>query len=275
MTDSFQGKVAVVIGCSDERGTGWAVAEALAAAGAKLVVGARNMKKLQVLADKIGGTAVRCDIANEEQVTEVADAAVRVYGGLDIAVNCAFTGTASMIVDVDRSVLQEAMEANFFGNVFFVQKMARAIGSDGSIIIMSAMSTLTPNAPLFPYAAGKAAADCLVRFAAIEYGPRNIRVNSVLPGPILTASIAEILAAPGAMAVFERETPLKRVGYPADFVNAILWLAGPAFVTGLNLPVCGGMQLARLPYFHEIPGLNQDDLPIVAKARGIVDGTAP
>lgn len=64
----LEGKVAVVLGASAEGGTGWGIAEALAAAGAKVVVGARSLAPLQRLADNIGGTAVACDAGDEVQV---------------------------------------------------------------------------------------------------------------------------------------------------------------------------------------------------------------
>lgn len=67
----------------------------------------------------------------------------------------------------------------------------------------------------------------------------------------------ELFGNPLVRAVFEKEVPLGRLGYPADFANAVLWLAGSAFVTGLNLPVCGGNQLTRFPTMSEMPGAGQ------------------
>jgi NAD(P)-dependent dehydrogenase (short-subunit alcohol dehydrogenase family) len=255
MTQNLNGKVAVVVGCSASLGTGWNVATALAAAGAKVVVGARSFSRLQELARKIDGTAVACDIADELQVEKVAQTAVATYGRLDIAVNAAGLADQSSVAEVTTQNLQRAVDINFFGNVYFVKHMAKAIDRDGSIVIISSLSTTHPMAPFFAYACAKSATDCLVRYAAKEYGPRNIRINSILPGPIMSDMTKEIYAQPGYVSALEREIPLGRIGYPEDFANAVLWLAGPAYVTGLNIPVCGGIQLGRFPYTDELPGM--------------------
>lgn len=249
------GKVAVVTGCSASRGTGWHVATTLAAAGAKVVVAARSSKPLQELAKRINGTAVVCDIADESQVAKVAETALSVYGHLDMAVNAAGLADQGSIAEVTGAQLQRAVEINFFGNTYFVKHMAKAIDRDGSIVIISSLSTTHPMAPFFAYACAKSATDCLVRYAAREYGPRNIRVNSVLPGPIRSDMTYEVFAQPGYVAALEREIPLGRIGEPADFSDAVMWLVGPAYVTGLNIPVCGGIQLTRFPYPDEIPGM--------------------
>jgi NAD(P)-dependent dehydrogenase (short-subunit alcohol dehydrogenase family) len=247
-------KVAVVLGASAEGGTGWAIAEALAAQGAKVVVGARSFAPLQRLASRIGGTAVACDAGNESQVKALAKAALDTYGRVDIAVNSAGLPVMTLVADTTQEHLDNAVRVNFFGNVYFVKYMAEAIGSNGSIVLISSMSTTHPVFPHYAYACAKAASDCLVRYAALEYGPRNIRVNSILPGPIKSEMAREAFADPRFEAAYEREIPLRRVGYPEDYPNTVLWLAGPSFVSGLNLQVNGGNQLTRFPYLDELPG---------------------
>jgi NAD(P)-dependent dehydrogenase (short-subunit alcohol dehydrogenase family) len=251
----LDGKVAVVLGASASKGTGWAVAETLAAQGAKVVVGARSLAPLKTLAEKIGGTAVQCDVSKEDHVANAADVAVKTYGKLDIAVNAAGLAGQGLINDVTQEDLRSAVELNYFSNVYVVKHMARAIGSDGSITIISSLSTTHPMLPLFSYACAKAAVDCLVKYAALEYGPKNIRVNTILPGPIMSDMTADIYAQPGYVEALEREIPLGRIGYPQDFADAVLWIAGGAYVTGLNIPVCGGIQLARFPFQDELPGM--------------------
>ena len=251
--NELTGKVAVVIGCSASRGTGWHVAETLAAAGAKVVVAARSFDKVEELARKIGGTAVACDVSDEQQVIDVAKTAVSTYGRLDMAVNAAGLADQSSVMNADTANMQRAIEINYFGNVYFVKHMAEAIGSNGSIVIISSLSTTHPMAPFCAYACAKSATDCMVRYAAMEYGARNIRINSILPGPIMSDMTHDAFSQPGFVEALEHEIPLKRIGYPADFSNAVLWLVGPAYVTGLNIPVCGGIQLARFPYPDEVP----------------------
>lgn len=250
----LSGQVAVVLGASAEGGTGWDIAETLAANGAKVVVAARTLTELERLATKIGGTAIRCDAGSEAAIQALAKAVIDTYGRLDIAVNSAGLPVMSMISDMTIEHLESAARVNFYGATFFIKYMAEAIGQDGSIIFISSMSTTHPVFPHIAYAATKSAADCIVRYAALEYAGRNIRVNSILPGAINSDMAKDAFADPAYSAVFEREIPLGRVGLPSDFSNAVLWLAGPSFVTGLNLQVNGGNQLTRLPRLDEVPG---------------------
>jgi NAD(P)-dependent dehydrogenase (short-subunit alcohol dehydrogenase family) len=247
------GKVAVVLGASAEGGTGWAIAEALAAQGAKVVVGARSLEPLQRLAARIGGKAVACDAGNEDQVAALAKAALDNYGRLDVAVNSAGLPVMMLIDKTQQADLEAAIRINFYGNVYFVRHMAAAIGSNGSIVIISSMSATHPVFPHYAYACSKAAADCLVRYAALEYGARGIRVNSILPGAIQSEMAREAFATPGFEAAYLREIPLERVGQPEDFANAVLWLAGPSYITGVNLQVNGGNHLTRFPKLSELP----------------------
>src|SRR5574337_896220 len=133
----FSGKVAVVLGASAVGGTGWVTAEALAAHGAKVVVAARSYEPLKKLADRIGGTAVRCDAGDEAQVAAVAEAALKTYGKLDIAVNSAGQPITGLIADMTPEKLEAGVRGNYFSHVYFVKHMAEAIGSNGSIVIIS------------------------------------------------------------------------------------------------------------------------------------------
>jgi len=250
----LQGKVAAVLGASAEGGTGWAIAEALADAGAKVLVGARSHAPLEVLAERIGGMAQVCDVRSEAQVAALATAALERYGQLDIAVNAAGLPVMGLIDDLDDESLHSALSVNYLGNVYFVRHMARAIGTGGSITLVTSLSTTHPLLPHVAYACAKAGTDCLVRYAAMEYGPRNIKVNSIQPGPILSDMSRTLFEDRNMMRVFEKEIPMGRIGYPKDFADAAVWLSGPAYITGANLPICGGNQLGRFPYMNELPG---------------------
>jgi NAD(P)-dependent dehydrogenase (short-subunit alcohol dehydrogenase family) len=250
---SFDEKIAVVLGASAENGTGWAIAEALAEAGAKVVVGARQMDGLTKLAERIDGTPKACDATSEDQVSALINTAVQTYGRLDIAINAAGGGVRSLIADITPELLERALDLNFRANVYFTRHAAAAMRDGGSIILFSSISASNTWLPLFAYACAKAASDCLVRYAALEYGPRNIRVNSILPGGITSDLGKAFFDIPGVTESFEKEIPLGRLGHPRDFVNAALWLAGPAFTTGLNLQINGGHHLNRLPFIDEMP----------------------
>jgi NAD(P)-dependent dehydrogenase (short-subunit alcohol dehydrogenase family) len=160
----------------------------------------------------------------------------------------------SMIADIEQVDLDMAVRVNLFGNFYFIKHMARAIGQNGSIVIISSISAVQPILPHVAYAAAKAGSDCLVRYAAMEYGPQNIRVNSILPAAIKSDMAKEAFANAEFEAVNAKEVPLGRIGFPEDFANGVLFLAGPSYMTGVQLQLNGGNQLTRMPYLSEMPG---------------------
>ncbi len=251
---NFEGKVAVVLGASAEGGTGWAIAEALAKAGAKVVVGARSYEPLKRLADRIGGLAVRCDGGNEADITALADAAIAEYGRIDIAVNSAATPTLGLIRDATPELMQQAIQVNFLGMTYFVRDMAARMKDGGSMILISSMSATHPLQPHFSYACAKAASECLIKYAAQEYGPQNIRVNGIRIGTVVSDMAGDFFNTPGVGEKFAREVPLGRLGTPADIADAALWLSGPAYISGVTLDISGGNQINRFPFLNELPG---------------------
>lgn len=87
----------------------------------------------------------------------------------------------------------------------------------------------------------------LVRYAAAEFGARGIRVNSILPGPVKTGITTPFRKQPEISELFLREIPMGRMGVPEDYARTVSFLAKPGFITGVNLPVSGGMHLYRVP----------------------------
>lgn len=252
--ENLSGKVAVVLGASAEGGTGWGIAEGLAAAGAKVVVAARSLAPLERLAAKIGGTAIACDGGDEAQITALRDETLKRYGKIDIAVNSAATPTMSMIANATPAILQQAVQVNLFGMTYFVRDMAEAMTDGGSIVLISSMSATHPIAPHFAYACAKAGTECLVRYAAIEYGPKRVRVNGIRIATVMSEMARDLYNTPGIGERFVREVPLGRLGQPDDMADAVRWLAGATYVTGTVLDVSGGNQLTRFPYLEELPG---------------------
>lgn len=248
-------KIAIVLGASAERGTGWAIAQRFAAEGAKVVVGARREAPLRALAERIGGTAHVCDLAVEQDVVSLGARALEMYGRVDIAVNAAGVPMGGTIANTPHAEVVRSTEINYYGNVYFVKHMAAAMQLGGSIILFSSMAATHPLEYVFSYACAKAASDCLVRYAAQEYGSRGIKVNSILAGAIRSEMSSALWTVAGMEASWAGEVPLGRIGEPADFADAALWLAGPSFVTGLNLQVSGGNQLTRFPTTAERPAL--------------------
>lgn len=239
------GKVAVVLGASAEGGSGWAIAERLAGEGAKVTVAARGRDGLDVLAGQIGGLAITADAGTPESIAALFGAVREQLGPVDIAVNAAATAPTGLIADTPDEAIRRALDVNYIGNVHFIREAASVMPDGGAILLISSSSSTQPLLPMFPYACSKAALDCLVRYAALEFGPRGIRVNSILPGPIKTGMAAHIYAVPGAEERRAREIPLGRVALPADIADAVMAFVHAPYLTGHNLPVSGGMHLTR------------------------------
>jgi NAD(P)-dependent dehydrogenase (short-subunit alcohol dehydrogenase family) len=250
----FAGKTAVVLGASASGGIGWATAEAFAARGAKVLVAARRHEPLEQLAQKIGGTAMVADGTREADIRALARRAAETYGQIDFAVNCVGLPTNGAISEATAESLQPALDANYVGAVLFTRHMAEAMRDGGAITLISSTAVDRIMPPNFSYACAKAATECLARYAALEYGPRGIRVNAVIPGLIVTDLTAPMMDVPGAVEAFTREIPLGRCGYPRDIAETIMWLSAPGgYITGVALPVSGGNQLTRLPRMDELP----------------------
>ncbi len=250
--NNLEGKVAVVLGCSAERGTGWAIAERLAKEGAKVVVSARRIEPLEKLAGRIKGKAVVCDAGDPAQISALAAEAVKAFGKIDIAVNAAGHPVTGLIAEMGPEKFAEAINVNYLGNAQFIREMAANMNDGGSIVLISSISA-DQVVPLYAaYGAAKAATDCLVKYAGYEYGPRGIRVNSVQPGAIKTDMGAFLFDYPTVEALFASKVPMRRIGQPSDYADVVVWLAGPAYITGTSLPVSGGAQLVTVPSEKEV-----------------------
>ncbi|RME66021.1 MAG: SDR family oxidoreductase, partial [Alphaproteobacteria bacterium] len=178
----LQGKVAVILGASDERSMGAATARRFAAEGAKLVLAARRREAVETIAQSVGASAAACDITREADIAALAKAALERHGKLDIAVNYAGSNFNESILDSTPETLRAAADVHFVGATLFIKHMARAMRDGGSIVTASTLTALLAPPGLAAYAGSKKAVDQVVRIAAVELGPRNIRVNAIAPG---------------------------------------------------------------------------------------------
>lgn len=248
----FTGKVAVVLGASNENGIGGASARQFAERGAKVLIGARRGDQLQAVADKIGADCMICDAACEGDIKAFATHAREKYGKIDFALNCAGLPTNGSISDASAEEMMLPMDINFTSNVLFTRYMAEIMNDHGAITLISSTAVDRIMPPNFLYACGKAATECLARYAALEYGPRGIRVNAIIPGFILSDLVLPMTEAPGVIEAFSKEVPMGRCGYPKDIADVVMWLSAPNYITGVALPVSGGNQLTRLPRMDEL-----------------------
>ncbi len=249
----MRGRVALVAGAS--KGIGAAAAEAFAAAGAAVVLGARDIAALESVARRIeagGGraTAVRTDVSDAESMRGLVDAAVATHGRLDAAFNNATDGPLpAPLADIDAAEFDRGIATNirgtFLGMKFQIPAMLANGG--GAIVNMASVAGLNATANLAAYVAGKAGIIGLTKVAALDYADQGIRVNVVAPGPILTHHL--VAAGPEAQRLAGLATPMRRTGTAAEVASAVLWLCSDqsSFVTGTVLPIDGGQSAGSKP----------------------------
>lgn len=238
---------AAVLGASEEGGTGWAIAEALHDRGFRVAVGARRSEGIEALAARIGGAAIPCDATRESEVERFCTEAAG-EPGLDCAVLVAGAGVRGLIDTMPLDELERCMQLNFHAAFYFARHAARRMNPNGSIVFISSIAATNPWEGYVAYGAAKSALQTLVRYAAIEFADRGIRVNAVCPGPISTPAARYLVDHPRAGAVVAHEVPLGRVASPQEVAEAVAWLGtSPGWITGETIHTDGGMSLRRPP----------------------------
>jgi NAD(P)-dependent dehydrogenase (short-subunit alcohol dehydrogenase family) len=249
----MQGRVALVAGAS--KGIGAATAEAFAAAGASVVLAARDLTALEGVAKRITGNggqaiAVRADVSDPDSMRHLVDQATAAYGRLDAAFNNATAGPLpAPLADIDPGEFDLGIATNirgtFLGMKFQIPAMLDSGG--GAIVNMASVAGLTGTANLAAYVAGKAGIIGLTKVAALDYADQGIRVNVVAPGPILTHHLEA--AGPEAQRLAGLATPMRRTGTPAEVAQTVLWLCSQqsSFITGAVIPVDGGQSAGSKP----------------------------
>jgi len=241
----LDGATALVTGAG--AGIGRAIAETFAAAGAAVAVTDRDSAAAKDAADAIravGGqaTSAACDVTKEDDLVAAVDLAVNAFGGLTILVNNAGGGGPKPF-DMPMADMRLAFELNLF-SVFRLCQLAAphmAQAGGGAILNITSMAGDNKNRRMASYASSKAAESHLTRNIAFDLGPMNIRVNAIAPGATRTHALATVLT-PEVEATMLKNTPIKRLGEPADMANAALFLCSPAasWVSGQILTLSGG-----------------------------------
>ncbi len=248
MMGRLSGKVAVILGASDERSMGFATARRFVEEGAKVVLAARRGDAVHALADRIGGQGVVCDITREDDIEALARTVVDAHGALHAAINFSGVDVSESILESTADGLRRSSEVHFVGTVLFIKHMAAAMSGGGSIITTSSLTVVAQAPNYAAYAGAKGAADVAVRIAANELGERGIRVNSIVPGFTKSAMTEAYFEMEAVTSAFAKEIPLGRFVTVDDVAEAALWLASDeAFVTGQRIDVTGGQSLRRVP----------------------------
>jgi NAD(P)-dependent dehydrogenase (short-subunit alcohol dehydrogenase family) len=239
------GTVALVTGGAGGIGAG--VAARFATAGAAVVVHHRDSaERAVVVVDAItrrGQTAVaaRADITDPAQCAALVAEAVDRFGRLDAVVACAGVQPVVPLDELDVAGWRAVSDVNATGTFATVHAAVPHLPRGGSITLVASIEGTRPAPGHAHYAASKAAVIMLARAAALEYGPRGIRVNSVSPGLIDRPGLAD--AWPDGVDRWRAAAPLGRLGEPGDVGDACVFLASrmARWITGHDLVVDGGV----------------------------------
>ncbi|QIL83511.1 glucose 1-dehydrogenase [Diaphorobacter sp. HDW4A] len=260
----LQGRKALVTGGA--RGIGAATAEALAAAGASVLIADVMEDTGRATASALtakGAKAefVRLDVTDDAQWAKAVDATIEALGGFDLLVNNAGVEITSLIADLDPADLRRMLDVNVVGTALGMKHAFRAMrpggaaGKGGAVVNISSVAATIAFPGIAGYSATKSAVDRLTRVGAMESGKLGygVRVNCIYPGLVPTAMGQKLAAdvvtaglfpsAEAAIGAVIDQTPLGRLGEVGDMADAVVFLCSDAsrFVTGAGLPVDGGM----------------------------------
>ena len=246
---TLAGKVAIVTGAS--RGVGRAIATRLGEEGAKVVINYRNRSDA---ADEVvesiqsaGSEAISvvADVTRVADIERLFVAAIETFGKPDIVIaNAGIELIDTPITSVNEQQFDDLYRVNVKGTYFVLREAARHLNDGGRLIVIGSTTTIHANAGFSAYAGSKAAGRLYVETLAQELGPRQITVNSVIPGPLSDAGV--LVDAP-ADAVREMSglSPMGRMGTSNDVHGAVAFLAADEaqWISGQHLVVNGAAKI--------------------------------
>lgn len=249
------GQVVIITGAT--RGIGRAIADQMAIAGAKVVISSRKPDACDEVAAEINkmtiqsageALAIPCNISSKDQLKNLVDRTMEKYGQIDTlvcnaAANVYFGPSATIPDEAFEKTIDTNIKANHWLCQMALPHMAKR--KKGSVIFISSIGGLKGTGTLGTYAVTKAAEMALGRNLAVEYGPKNIRANTIAPGLIKTEFSRALWENPENLKLRLSRTPLRRLGMPEDIAGVAIFLASDAarYMTGQVLVVDGGVTI--------------------------------
>lgn len=242
----LEGKVALITGGDSGIGRAVAIAFAMEGANVAIVYNINDSDALETkrMVEQRGKKCltIKTDVRNREACFNAVEQTVKTFGELNILINnAAFQKTQQRLEDITEEQLRRTFETNIFGYFFMAQAALPHLASGDTIINTGSIVGLTGHELLVDYTSSKGAIHAFTKSLALQLGPRNIRVNAVVPGPVWTPNI------PGTMPKeeienFGHEVALQRPGQPEELAPAYVLLASNdgSFITGSLLEVTGG-----------------------------------
>jgi len=248
---NLSGQVALITGSS--RGIGKAIAEEMAAAGAKVVISSRKKEACDLVRDEIcargqEALSIACNIGRKEEVEALVKSTLEQYGRIDILVcNAAVNPFYGSLMKLEDDAWDKIMMSNVKSSWWFSKLVTPHMVERGSgnIILLSSIGAFRATAVLGAYGISKAAEAQLARNLALELGPKGIRVNTIAPGLIKTDFAKALWSNPAILHNVEQRAPLRRIGQPVEIAGVAVFLASQAasFVTGQLIIADGGSTL--------------------------------
>lgn len=242
----LEGKRVLLTGAS--RGLGRDFAKYLAAAGAKLVLHAREFSHLgEVLGELPGASASTGDLACVADVLNVARTASQIVGGIDILVNNAGIGVRGRLLQADAQAWQEAFTVNVLAGMVLARELVPGMIDRGwgRVINVSSPYARVPSPGLAAYCTSKAAVDMLTKSMALEWAGTGVTVNAIAPVQVLTDLTRASFDDPERRRLVDSQIPMGRWARPEDLRGALLLLASANsdMMTGQTLYIDGGRLL--------------------------------
>ena len=247
------GKVAVITGSS--RGIGRAIAEGLAAQGARVVISSRKQDACEEVAAAINAehgqgsaVAIAASISEKAQLEDLFAQTRERLGPVDILVcNAASNPHYGSMDGISDDQFRKVLDNNILSNHWLIQLALPAMREkgDGAILVISSIGGLRASTTIGAYCVSKAADFQLVRNYAAENGKHGIRVNGIAPGLVKTDFAKALWDNPEALAATEKRLAMRRIGEPEDIAGAAIYLSSPAarWTTGQTIVVDGGAMI--------------------------------
>jgi len=248
----LKGQVAVITGSS--KGIGRSIAETMAAMGARVVVSSRKADACEAVAAgirKAGGEAhvMACNIGRKPEVEALVKSTLDRLGRIDALIcNAAVNPYFGPLAGIGDDAFDKIMASNIKSNLWLANLAAPGMAErgGGSITIVSSIGGIRGSSMLGAYGISKAADFSLARSLAVEWGPRNVRVNCIAPGLVKTDFARALWENPDNLKKRLETTPLRRIGEPEDIGGIAAFLASPAaaYITGQVIVADGGVTIA-------------------------------